>query len=91
MRGEPRTPMLEVNRIREEKQAIAQALTKRGLQVESLLDEIIAVDDKRKQIQAQSDVLLTETNTIAKQIGDLFKQGKRDEAEAMKQRPIALK
>ncbi len=83
--------MLEVNRIREEKQAIAQALTKRGLQAEATLDEIIATDDRRKQIQAESDVLLTESKSIAKQIGDLFKQGKRDEAEAMKQRPIALK
>jgi seryl-tRNA synthetase len=83
--------MLEVTRIREDKQAIAQALTKRGLNAEPILDEIIAVDDKRKQIQAKSDVLLTESNSIAKQIGDLFKQGRREEAEVMKQRPLALK
>jgi len=83
--------MLEVTRIREDKQAIAAALAKRGLQAEPVLDEIIAVDDKRKQIQAKSEGLLTESNSIAKQIGDLFKQGKREEAEAMKQRPLALR
>lgn len=83
--------MLEVNRIREQKEAIITALSKRGLQPEATLDKILALDDRRKQIQAESDVLLNESNTIAKQIGELFKQGKRDEAEAMKARPVELK
>lgn len=83
--------MLEVTRIREEKQALITALAKRGLQVEAVLDEIIATDDKRKRIQAQSDTLLTESNSIARQIGELFKSGKREEAQAMKVRPLELK
>jgi seryl-tRNA synthetase len=83
--------MLEVNRIREQKEAIITALSKRGLQPQDTLDQIIALDDRRKQIQAESDGLLNESNTIAKQIGELFKQGKREEAEAMKARPVELK
>jgi seryl-tRNA synthetase len=83
--------MLEVNRIREQKEAIITALSKRGLQPQATLDQILALDDRRKQIQAESDVLLNESNTIAKQIGELFKQGKREEAEAMKARPVELK
>lgn len=83
--------MLEVNRIRAEKDVIAQALKKRGEEVQDTLDAIIEKDDMRKKIQADSDALLSESNTIAKQIGELFKSGKREEAEGLKARPIELK
>jgi seryl-tRNA synthetase len=83
--------MLEVNRIREEKDMIVQALMKRGEEVGATLDAILQKDDSRKRIQTESDTLLAEANTISKQIGELFKSGKREEAEALKARPIELK
>ncbi|NNK80053.1 MAG: serine--tRNA ligase [Flavobacteriales bacterium] len=83
--------MLEVNRIRQEKEAIIKALTKRGEEVGAIINLIIDEDDKRKSIQAESDKLLAEANSISKQIGELFKSGMRDEAEEMKKRPLELK
>ncbi|NNC82677.1 MAG: serine--tRNA ligase [Flavobacteriales bacterium] len=83
--------MLEVNRIREEKSALIQALQKRGVSLGDTLDRILDTDDRRKKIQAESDGLLAESNSISKQIGELYKQGKREEAEALKARPAELK
>ena len=83
--------MLAVNKIREEKTAMLQALSKRGGDFAATIDAIIETDDQRKRIQAESDGLLAESNSISKQIGDLYKQGKREEAEALKARPAELK
>lgn len=83
--------MLEVNKIREDREKVIKALAKRNLHVSDTLNRIVELDDRRKQIQAESDLLLNESNTIAKQIGELFKQGKREEADALKARPAELK
>jgi seryl-tRNA synthetase len=83
--------MLEVSKIREDRDKVIKALAKRNLAVTDTLDRILALDDRRKQIQAESDVLLNESNTISRQIGELFKQGKKEEADALKARPVELK
>jgi len=83
--------MLEVNRIREDRQGVVHALAKRNLDVNETLDQVLKLDDRRKQIQSESDAFLNESNTISKQIGELFKQGKQDEAAALKTRPAELK
>ncbi len=83
--------MLEVNRIRAEKDSIIELMKKRGEEVEATLTSVMEKDDARKRIQAESDSLLAESNSISKQIGELFKSGKREEAEALKARPLELK
>jgi len=83
--------MLEVTRIRTYKDAIAEALKKRGLDIAQTLDKVIALDDERKAIQTEADAMLHESNELSKQIGELFKSGKRDEATALKARPLELK
>lgn len=83
--------MLEVIRIRKYKDDITAALTKRGVDAATVLDQIIALDDERKAIQTESDAMQHESNTLSKQIGELYKSGQRDEAEALKSRPAELK
>ena len=83
--------MLEVSRIRTEKEAIAAALKKRNVDAMESLEKVLSLDDKRKTLQAAADELQHEANDIARQIGELFKQGKREEAETMKARPTILK
>lgn len=56
-----------------------------------VLDEILALDDQRRSLQQQNDEILAETNTLAKQIGELYKQGKAAEAGALKERNTQLK
>ncbi|MCP4443659.1 MAG: serine--tRNA ligase [Aureispira sp.] len=83
--------MLPVSFIREEKERVILSLKKRNYQDFSILDTIISLDDERKRLQRALDENLAESNAIAKEIGQLFKQGKRDEAETKKGRSTELK
>ncbi|MDX1479118.1 MAG: serine--tRNA ligase [Saprospiraceae bacterium] len=85
--------MLEVNVIRNGRERVLAGLRKRNWSVEDMrvVDEIVALDDRRKQIQTDSDALLAERNRLSKEIGGLFKEGRQDEAEAMRQRVTDLK
>ncbi len=84
--------MLVLNDIRENKTMMAERLAKRGIQDgAALLDQAIGLDDQRKQTKSELDATLTESNTLAKQIGMLMKEGKRDEAEGIKAKTSELK
>jgi seryl-tRNA synthetase len=84
--------MLVLNDIRDNKTAYATRLAKRGiLDGTDLLDQAINLDDQRKQTKSELDATLTESNTLAKQIGMLMKEGKREEAEGIKTKTAALK
>ena len=77
--------MLELNYIRENKEAIVSGLKKRNLQnAGEMLDEIIAIDADRRATQGELDEVKSKSNTMAKEIGKLMSQGKKDEAEAAK-------
>jgi seryl-tRNA synthetase len=80
------TNMLQVRVIREEKQRILNALRKRNWSAKDLkvIDAILAKDDERRALQRELDEVLAESNKLAKQIGDLMKQGNKVEAEALK-------
>lgn len=84
--------MLVLNDIRENKTLMVERLAKRGIQDgATLLGQAIDLDDQRKQTKSELDATLTESNTLAKQIGMLMKQGKRDEAEGIKTKTADLK
>src|SRR5690554_4713512 len=77
--------MLLVHEIRENKDAYVAALAKRGLQVEQQLEDIIQLDETRRKTQASLDEILAKSNTYSKEIGELYKSGQAEKAEAMKQ------
>ena len=83
--------MLPVQFIRDEKARVQLSLEKRGYKDPEILDRIIAADDKRKNIQKESDEIKAELNRLSKEIGLLMKDGKKDAAEAAKTATIALK
>lgn len=83
--------MLHVARIREEKEAVLAGLAKRNFSTPEILDTIIAKDDERRSTKAELDETLASMNRISKEIGGLFKEGKRDEAEAKKAETAELK
>ncbi len=55
-----------------------------------LVDEVIELDKKSRETQAEADSLRSEKNKISKEIGSLMAQGKKDEAEAAKKRVSEL-
>lgn len=83
--------MLQLNSIRENKENIINGLAKRCIEANDLIEEIISLDDKRKETQKSLDDQLAESNSIAKQIGQLFKEGKREEAETLRSKTSELK
>ena len=83
--------MLSLKYLRENKSDAIQGLAKRNFTDTALIDQIISLDQKRRKTQSQLDELLAEANTISKQIGQLFKTGKADEAQALKDRSGEIK
>ena len=66
-------------------------LTKKGVDAATAVAQIIDLDDIRKALQTKLDDNLARQNALAKEIGELFAQGKRDEAEKAKGRVPELK
>jgi seryl-tRNA synthetase len=83
--------MLEITRIRTEKEAIIEGLKKRNLDVTETLDQILVADANWRSAKTSLESISAELNNLAKEIGDLFKQGKQDEANAAKAKTADLK
>lgn len=76
--------MLLVNDIRDQRSRIEQGLLKRNISDLSVLDQIIELDDNRKKTQFELDNTLAELNLLSRQIGELYKTGKAQEANELK-------
>lgn len=83
--------MLELQRIREERDHVIENLKKRGKDFTETIDQIISLDEQRRTIQGQMDHYKGELNKISKEIGGLFKSGKQEEANALKEKTGELK
>ncbi|GMQ26467.1 serine--tRNA ligase [Algoriphagus sp. oki45] len=84
--------MLLVNQIRENYSTFLASLQKRNIpNAQELLDQAIALDDRRKSSQTERDQLQAEANALSKSIGQLMKEGKKEEAEAAKAKTGEIK
>ena len=83
--------MLTIKQIRENKAFTLERLAVKGVDAKETVDRIEALDDERKSLQGELDACLAQQNAIAKEVGQLFKQGKKEEAEAAKQKTAELK
>lgn len=83
--------MLEIQRIRNEKDAIAAGLKKRNIDALPTLNQILDVDGKWRTLKGELDQLGAEANKLAKEIGSLFQSGKVDEANAAKSKTAEIK
>ena len=84
--------MIELNKLRSEKNKISSALKKRGLkEIDNELSKVIELDDQRKNLKSELDKILEESNTIAKEIGIKIKNGNKDSVDDLKKRSGELK
>ena len=83
--------MLQINFLRDNKQEVIERLKVKDFDASSIIDEVIILDDSRKSTQQESDELLSRANSIAKEIGILFKEGKATEANALKEESSQIK
>jgi len=84
--------MLQVTAVKENFENFVNGLKKRGIQnAEKQLNELIQLDDERKKTQQSLDDILANSNLLAKKIGQLYKEGKKEEADAAKAETGQLK
>lgn len=83
--------MLQLQAIRENKKALVEALKKRNIDSVAMLNGVLNLDEKRRATQTELDSTLAESNKLSKEIGMLFKSGKVDEANAVKEKTAGLK
>lgn len=83
--------MLQTTFIKENKALILERYQVRNFDGEAIIDQIIALDDTRKKNQQDLDAQLAEGNQLAKQIGELYKNGQAAEANEIKAKAATLK
>ncbi|MBK9191501.1 MAG: serine--tRNA ligase [Crocinitomicaceae bacterium] len=83
--------MLEIARIREEKENIIEGLKKRNTDFSEKINGIYNTDAAWREVKKELDEIAAESNKIAKEIGQLFKEGKQQEANAAKEKTNLLK
>lgn len=77
--------MLTLKLITEDTERVIRGLEKKHFaNAKETIDEVLAVDKRRREAQQQLDANLSEAKKKASQIGALMKQGQKDEAEAIK-------
>lgn len=84
--------MLQLNYIRENKEDVLKRLAIKNFKdAETIINTVIELDNNRKAAQKQADDTKAEANALARQIGDLMKSGKKEEAEVLKAKTAELK
>ena len=83
--------MLQLNFIRENADLVIDSLKIKNFDASKLIEEILESDNNRRATQKNLDDLLAKANRLSKEIGQLFKEGKRDEAEQVKKESTELK
>ena len=83
--------MLALQYIRENKNSVLKGLEKRGFKSVELMDHIIDLDQHRRSIQTKLDSHLSDSNQMAKEIGNLFKSGETEKANTLKEKSTAAK
>ena len=83
--------MLQLTVIRENKDQVVSQLLVKNFDAKDIIEKILELDTDKRKTQNQLENLLAEQNTLAKQIGDLFRAGKKDEADDLKNRSSAIK
>ena len=83
--------MIDLSLVRTQKKEVIAALEKRGIDAGTLVDNALKADEKRRGLQSTLDQKLALANSLAKEIGELYKSGKPQQANDKKEESIALK
>jgi seryl-tRNA synthetase len=83
--------MLQLQFIRENRDEVIDRLAVKNFKAAALVDEIIELDNTRRSTQKELDDILAQSNQLAKEIGNYFKQGESEKAARAKTESIQLK
>ncbi len=83
--------MLQVHLIKENKKQYLKALQKRNFEAEAIFDRVLKLDEARRSTQTELDETLAQSNKLSREIGQLYKSGKAEEANKIKEETKTLK
>lgn len=83
--------MIQINTIREKSDFVIERLAVKNFDAKAIVADILSIDETKRKIQNELDQLLFQQNTLAKQVGDLYKSGKKAEGDELKNQSAALK
>ena len=84
--------MLTIKQITENTDAVLRGLEKKHFKdAKATIEQVLAFNDKRRSTQNQLDKNLAEVNSLSKSIGQLMKEGKKEDAETAKARVAEIK
>lgn len=83
--------MLQIAFIRDNQDKVVQALAKKHMDAKDLVAEVVQLDEKRRAAQVELDNVLSESNRLSKDIGDLMKNGEKAKATILKEKTVTLK
>ena len=83
--------MLQVNFIRQNVELVKQRLAVKHFNEPALVDELLALDERRRKLQFERDEVQSQVNTASREIGNLMREGRKEEANALKTEVTALK
>ncbi len=84
--------MLTLNLIKDDTERVIRGLEKKHFDgAREAIENVLAVDKRRREAQQKMDATKAESNQLSKQIGGLMKDGKREEAEQVKARVSEMK
>lgn len=83
--------MLQIAVIRENQEAVIKALAKRNIDATAMIENAVALDEKRRATQVELDNVLAESNKLSKDIGAMMKAGEKAKAEIIKEKTTQLR
>ena len=83
--------MLQIAFIRENQEKVITALAKRNMDVTAVVEEVVRLDERRRATQVELDGILSESNNLSRDIGELMKAGEKSKAAILKEKTVLLK
>ena len=83
--------MIDIKFLRENPELVKENMQKKfQMQKLDLVDEVIALDQKSRELTVKGDELRQKRNALSKEIGNLMAQGQKEEAEQIKAQVSAI-
>jgi seryl-tRNA synthetase len=83
--------MLQIAFIRENQEKVITSLAKRNMDATSIVEEVVQLDERRRATQVELDGILSESNKLSKDIGEMMKAGEKSKAAILKEKTVVLK
>jgi len=83
--------MLPLKLIQEQSEFIIERLKIKNFDATQIIGRILAADEKRRALQTRIDIQLSDLNNLAKQTGQLYRDGKSQEAESARNQTLEIK